>query len=427
MSVQGFQLYSSGIWHGRHLRIANSIAALLLTLAFEAHSAERPPAYHWSNNITIAPPEGGKQRAETELATDNSGRVWLLYLDTNYYQAQDGLWFAWPRRLTGLTSTDEGRSFTGSRVLSEMGGNAAIGPSPSGGVYVSWVQYSNEPVFEQKIAVQHIDNANTTSPLLQCPVWMRLERHDQSAVYVSDNGTVHVLGVDNDAPRLGQEHQVLYAQSNKDLDQCSNQQRLDSIGQLVQIVGTVSGLLIIGPEGYFTSADSGHSFSARIPCHCADFLVRAAASPDHRMAYVVGDARQNGLWLQATEDGGKTWRKSRVDTAASASAWRYPAIAVSKSGRVHVTWMDDRDGHGVVYHAYSDDGGRTFSENARVSDRPFYFPSDAPPPPPATQNGTWIGDYMSLTVVHDKVIAAWSDQRAGLPLSAVYSAVGAPP
>jgi hypothetical protein len=67
------------------------------------------------------------------------------------------------------------------------------------------------------------------------------------------------------------------------------------------------------------------------------------------------------------------------------------------------------------------------SENARVSDRPFHFPADAPPPPPATQTGDWIGDYLSLTTVGDEVIAAWSDQRgAGTLLSAIYTAVGTP-
>lgn len=77
-----------------------------------------------------------------------------------------------------------------------------------------------------------------------------------------------------------------------------------------------------------------------------------------------------------------------------------------------------------MYHAYSDDGGQSFSKNERVSDRPFPFPSDLPPPPPANQKGTWIGDYLSVTTVADKVVVAWSDQRAGTPLSGVYAAMG---
>jgi hypothetical protein len=394
--------------------------------------AQRPPAYHWAANITIAPPESGKQRAETELATDNDGRVWLAYLDTDYQQARDGAWGAWPRRLTAVTSTDEGRSFTQPRVLSEMGGNAAIAAAPNGGVYVSWVQYSYVlRILYQKITVQHFDNTGAVSPPLQCPLWTKGQSHDQSALYVSNDGTVHVLGVDIEPPppivgvnNLG-DLSSIYGRSSGNLETCSGEQRLGSIGQGPAITGTVDALFVLGGAKYLISTDDGHSFSDKNQ-HIFGGGVRAAVSPDRRTAYVVGDAVRGGLWLQATEDGGKTWRKARVDTAPTALAWRYPAIAVSPTGRVHIIWMDNRDSHGAVYHAYSDDGGRTFSENARVSDRPFYFSPDWPYPPPANQAGTWIGDYMSVTVVHDKVVAAWSDQRAGTPLSAVYAAVGAP-
>jgi hypothetical protein len=88
--------------------------------------------------------------------------------------------------------------------------------------------------------------------------------------------------------------------------------------------------------------------------------------------------------------------------------------------------MDDHEGYGAVYHAYSDDRGRSFSNASRVSDVRFSFPANAPPPPPGTQTGTWIGDYMSVTTVSDNIVVAWSDQRAGLTLSAVYIAVGTP-
>jgi hypothetical protein len=73
--------------------------------------------------------------------------------------------------------------------------------------------------------------------------------------------------------------------------------------------------------------------------------------------------------------------------------------------------MDDRAGFGAVYHAPSDDAGANFSSSTRVSDRQFRFPADAPAPPPATQNGTWVGDYLSLTTAGGLAIVAWSDQE----------------
>jgi hypothetical protein len=41
-------------------------------------------------------------------------------------------------------------------------------------------------------------------------------------------------------------------------------------------------------------------------------------------------------------------------------------------------------------------------------------------------DGTWIGDYLSLTTAGGVIIVAWSDQRAGTPKSVVQIAVGSP-
>jgi hypothetical protein len=181
--------------------------------------------------------------------------------------------------------------------------------------------------------------------------------------------------------------------------------------------------LLGGPDGYYTSAD-GVAFSPRTARRFGAELTRLAMSPDRRNVYAVGDSTAGGLQIQTSRDGGKTWRTTRVDDAARATAWRYPAVHVDPKGRVHVAWMDDRAGFGAIYHTYSDDDGATFSPNTRLSDKTFAFPSSAPVPPPATQNGTWVGDYLSLTTVGDLVIVAWSDQRAGTPKSVVQLAVG---
>jgi len=101
-----------------------------------------------------------------------------------------------------------------------------------------------------------------------------------------------------------------------------------------------------------------------------------------------------------------------------------PALHVDRAGRVHVVWMDDRSGSGAMYHAYSDDTGAHFSPNTRVSDQPFRFPANAPPPPPGTQDGSWVGDYLAVTSAGNRVVVAWSDQRTGAPKSIVQVAVG---
>ena len=428
-------------------------AALSVATAFSIPQL-RPPGenkavYHWSQNLTIAPPEAGKQRAETTLATDKDGRVWLSYLDADYFhtsyplpaifsqvfQTQDlsGLWLAWPRRLTVVRSDDQGKTFGNRSVLSAMGGNASFATDSHGSLYASWVQYSydDHKHLEQRIDAARLDGQSPVgiSAELQCPVWSWPVAHDQSNLTVSSDGTVHIVGFDIYMAALPSDRliqRLLYARSTDGLKSCTNQIRLQEVGQLPQLVSTRDALLIVGSAGFYSSVDNGETFGPRQLHSFGNRLARAAADPSRGIIYVVGDAVTGGLWLNRTEDGGNTWQKARIDDARRATAWRFPAISVSTEGRVHVVWMDDREGYGAVYHAYSDDGGKSFSRNERVSDKSFPFPGDSPPPPPANQKGTWVGDYLSVTTVADKVVVAWSDQRAGTPLSGVYAAVGSP-
>ena len=187
---------------------------------------------------------------------------------------------------------------------------------------------------------------------------------------------------------------------------------------------TTQGTFVIGTFGFCQSSDNGVSFSISTRHKFGDKLVTVATNISRNTIYVVGDSTMSGLYLQSSEDGGKTWRQSRIDDAKQSQAWRYPAAHVDSSGRLHVVWMDDRTGYGALYHAYSDDGGKSFSKNNRISDQPFPFPADAPWPPPATQNGTWIGNYLAITSVEGRVIVAWSDQRSGHSRSTVYVSTG---
>jgi hypothetical protein len=421
------------------------IGAAILSVAAAFTIPQLPPSgedkavYHWSQNLTIAPPEAGKQRAETTLATDKDGRVWLSYLDTDYSRgspSQGGLsalWMAWPRRLTVVSSDDQGKTFGNATVLSSMGGNASFTTDPDGNLYASWVQYSYDghKHLDNRIVAARLGGQSSVQKLaeLQCPVWSWPVEHDQSNLTVSSDGTIHIVGLDIYMRALPSDRliqRLLYARSNDGLKSCANLIRLQAVGQLPVLVSTRDALLIVGSIGFYASADNGATFGPRQLYHFGDRLARAAADRSRGVAYVVGDATSGGLWLNKTADGGKTWQIARVDDARRATAWRFPAITVSTDDRIHVVWMDDREGYGAVYHAYSDDGGRHFSKNERVSDRPFPFPSDSPPPPPANQKGTWVGDYLSVTTVADKVVVAWSDQRAGHSLSAVYAAVGSP-
>jgi hypothetical protein len=376
--------------------------------------------YSWSANVAVAPFDAGRQQGETALVTDSNGRVWLSFIDAEYKKTATGIWIAFPRSLRLFMSADAGKSFTAQPNLStDSAGDQALASDLSGRAYASFVNYFTNPSHQQ-IVLRRLDAAQDSNST--CLPWDASTKHDQSNVHIGREGTIHVLGVDIQAsPNPG--GKLLYARSTDGGKTCVGQRRLQEVGELPQILDTQFGLLIAGAEGYYTSADRV-AFSARIAHRFGAELTRLAVSPDGRAVYAVGDSTGGGLQMQTSADGGKTWRTKRVDDAPRATAWRYPAVHVDPKGRVHVAWMDDRAGFGAIYHAYSDDAGATFSPNTRLSDKTFPFPANAPPPPPATQNGTWVGDYLSLTTVGDLAIVAWSDQRAGTPKSVVEIAVG---
>jgi len=397
------------------------VACAAVVLGVFATTGWARDVYSWSSNVAVAPFDTGRQQGETALVTDSSGRVWLSFIDAEYKQI-NGNWIAFPRALRLFVSADAGRSFSAQPNLStDSAGDQALAADLSGRVYASYVNYFTKPR-RQQIVLRRLDAAQDLNAT--CLPWDATTKHDQSNVHIGRDGALHVLGFDIQSPP-NPEGALLYARSTDGGKTCVGQRRLVGVGQLPQILDTQFGLLIAGPEGYYTSADR-LAFSPRTARRFGAQLTRLAMSPDRRIVYAVGDSAGGGLQIQTSADGGKTWRTRRVDDAARATAWRYPAVHVDPKGRVHVAWMDDRAGSGAIYHAYSDDAGATFSPNTRLSDKTFAFPSSAPPPPPATQNGTWVGDYLSLTTVGDFVLVAWSDQRAGTPKSVVVIAIGNP-
>jgi len=397
-----------------------SVTCVAMVLAGGVTTGWTRDVYSWSPNVPVAPFDASRQQGETALVTDSDGRVWLSFIDAEYKQTAGRTWIAFPRTLRLFVSADAGKSFTAQPNLSmDSAGDQALTSDISGRVYASFVNYFTKPN-RQQIVLKRLDAAQDSNST--CLPWDASTKHDQSSVHAGRDGTIHVLGSDIQSPP-NPSGALLYARSTDGGKTCVGQRRLQEVGELPQILDTQFGLLIAGADGYYTSADRV-AFSARTAHRFGAELTRLAVSPDRRVVYVVGDSTGGGLQMQTSADGGKTWRTRRVDDAPRATAWRYPAVHVDTKGRVHVAWMDDRAGFGAIYHAYSDDAGATFSPNTRLSDKTFPFPANAPPPPPATQNGTWVGDYLSLTTVGDLAIVAWSDQRAGTPKSVVQIAVG---
>jgi hypothetical protein len=397
----------------RHHQIIAACLAIGMSSA-----ADAADVYKWHSNVIVERPGADRVQAETALATDSEGQVWLSFLDARYWLTATKLWIAFPRRVRLFMSRDGGNTFSVRPDLDGSGGDEALAADHQGRVFATYVHYTGGGAKStQQIALSRADSDQ--QPNTACLPWDGTTKHDQSSVRVGADETIHVIGVN-----IAKGDELLYARSIDGGKTCSAQHRLESIGELPQIVETATSVLIAGVGGYYLSSDRGATFTTKVTRTFADKLARVAISPDGRTVYVVGDGATVGLLIHVSADGGRTWRVSRVAYSPQAHAWRYPAIHVDGRGRIHVVWMDDRSGFGALYHAYSDDGGVHFSADTKISDQSFAFPANAPEPPPATQDGTWIGDYLAVTSAADNVIVAWSDQREGNSKSIVRTAVG---
>lgn len=154
----------------------------------------------------------------------------------------------------------------------------------------------------------------------------------------------------------------------------------------------------------------------------------AGVSPDGGTLYLAWADTRNGdldvLFMRST-DRGRTWSSPvRVndDGMGNRRSQKWPKLTVAPGGRVEVAWYDYRNDdkptpeddlefflgdRNDVYAASSDDGGRTFSDNRRVTDRSV-----------DRRIGTYNAGYSvevppGVGVADDRGFYAWSDTRLG--------------
>jgi hypothetical protein len=138
----------------------------------------------------------------------------------------------------------------------------------------------------------------------------------------------------------------------------------------------------------------------------------------------VGMYTWTGAYLRVqvirSTDGGTTWSQP-VPLAPKSDVHDqfFPAISVSSTGTVGVSWLDRRnDPNDINYQAFasfSDDGGRSFQKNWQLTTA-FSNPDT---------NGAynWMGDYTGNTWVGNTFIAAWMDSSNGFDMQEVVGGV----
>ncbi len=117
------------------------------------------------------------------------------------------------------------------------------------------------------------------------------------------------------------------------------------------------------------------------------------------------------VFMVSSTNKGLTWsRRVRVNDDTTSRYQFFPELTVDPKGTLHAMWGDFRDDpYQVSYHIYyasSEDGGKTWSRNSRVSD----FPTN---PNRAFPGGRFIGDYFAIAATSDDVYMVWADGRLG--------------
>ena len=133
-----------------------------------------------------------------------------------------------------------------------------------------------------------------------------------------------------------------------------------------------------------TSTDDGKTWTTTqvMPFDYDNPSPRMAVSEDGVIHIVYGrnptpDINGYGeIYHQASTDGGKTWSDPKAitdDDPKALTGQYFPNVSVAANGRVDAVWWDTRDDPGIrsndVYYAYSDDDGRTWSRNQRITDQ----------------------------------------------------------
>lgn len=122
-------------------------------------------------------------------------------------------------------------------------------------------------------------------------------------------------------------------------------------------------------------------------------------------------ANRTHVWVAYSRDGGATWARTNPHpTADSGSVDRFNQwMTVDEFGNVHAVYYDTRNSTGRtgvdLYYAISTDGAQTWSTPERVSSATSANLSD----------GQEWGDYNGISVVGEKIIPVWTDNRNGPP------------
>ena len=121
------------------------------------------------------------------------------------------------------------------------------------------------------------------------------------------------------------------------------------------------------------------------------------------IVYARGTADDKDIFLIKSTDAGTTWSTPVQVNDDSTGDQRMPEMYIGKNDVIHIAWLDARvEGKQHYYYSYSVDGGVTFSEDERVTERGF------------DEDFVRPGDYFCLRQApNGDMCMVWTDGRNG--------------
>lgn len=185
-------------------------------------------------------------------------------------------------------------------------------------------------------------------------------------------------------------------------------------------------LLLAGSDNGGRSFSRHASISSEIVPHERVMLIfttpppTMAAGPDGHLYTAWTDARHGDadVLFARSGDGGRSWEgplRLNDDDMGSGREQYLPQLAVAPGGRVVAIFYDRRDDpEGLRMNAYftaSEDRGRRFGPNIRLSSEGFFWQSGVSYGVPSARGLVEFGSRLGLSAGPSQALAAWTDTR----------------
>jgi len=168
------------------------------------------------------------------------------------------------------------------------------------------------------------------------------------------------------------------------------------------------GAVTVAPSNRLVSGDAGESIVVD--------SAHLAVEPDGTGVFVTYVVAASGggtdIELAVSHNQGFTWPvHTVVDDQPGCATHFHPSPFLDIKNRLWVSWVDNRDGAGNVYCAFSSNSGVSFSPSQRVSSQPFFFTTLIP----SSYGGVpaWLGGSQMMTGSGTQLYATWTGAEGG--------------